>query len=390
MKKTSILLLLLLCLMIASDHSIAQTFEVGHTSINFYDSERDREVPTEIYYPTETEGEDVPVANGEHPVVIFGHGFLMSWDAYDNFWTALVPQGYILCFPTTEMSLLPNHEAFALDFSFIKEQMQIENGETSSLFLNAVAPETVFMGHSMGGGASCLAAANEADLTGLVNFAAAETNPSAISASQMITAPTLMYSGGDDCVTPPEDHQDPIYENLGTECKTIIEIIDGGHCYFANESFTCNLGEATCNFNLNITAEVQQAIAFTYLNLWLEYAVQGDEASFDTFNTALSEDNDILFMQSCGSNHIPVESEGLDLVVFPNPTESILQVNTTGTLTNTSKRYVIMNSQGQVVQEGSLTSNQLTLNLSHLPDGAYCIKTAQGNFASAARFIKIH
>ena len=35
------------------------------------------------------------------------------------FGLALVPEGYILCFPTTEMGFSPNHQFFADDLKFI-------------------------------------------------------------------------------------------------------------------------------------------------------------------------------------------------------------------------------------------------------------------------------
>jgi hypothetical protein len=125
----------------------------------------------------------------------------MSWESYENFWTELVPNGYLICFPTTEMTLTPSHENFGLDLKFAATQMQNENNDNSSLFFNSLAPKTGLLGHSMGGGASFLAAENNSIISTLVTFAAAETNPSAISASLNITVSTLIFSGDDDCVT---------------------------------------------------------------------------------------------------------------------------------------------------------------------------------------------
>ena len=69
-------LILVLCL-----SSPTLGYEVGHATITFTDPSRgNRGIPTEIYYPADAAGEDVPLASGleSFPVVTFGHGYLMS------------------------------------------------------------------------------------------------------------------------------------------------------------------------------------------------------------------------------------------------------------------------------------------------------------------------
>ena len=114
--------------------SYAQDYNLGHTTIEFYDEIRDRIIPTQIYYPSDQTGENVLISNSSFPVIVFGHGFLISWETYSNFWEELVPKGYIVCFPTTEMSFLPNHEEFGQDLKFVANKMiELEN-ENSSIF----------------------------------------------------------------------------------------------------------------------------------------------------------------------------------------------------------------------------------------------------------------
>ncbi|HRD40183.1 MAG TPA: hypothetical protein PLC65_16270, partial [Bacteroidia bacterium] len=77
----------------------AQTFPIGHMSINFKDASRTggyaiagginitgsgRDVGAEVYYPATVAGNNQPVANGVFPVVVIGHGFVMDWSSYDN------------------------------------------------------------------------------------------------------------------------------------------------------------------------------------------------------------------------------------------------------------------------------------------------------------------
>ena len=94
--------------------------QIGHTTITFADPSRTggfgsgggtgRQIQTEIYYPAATTGDDVPITGSNYPVIVFGHGFVMVWSAYQNIWEALVPQGYIVAFPRTEGGLPPSHQ----------------------------------------------------------------------------------------------------------------------------------------------------------------------------------------------------------------------------------------------------------------------------------------
>lgn len=219
---------ILLSFLIISTKILAQSYEIGHTTVQFYDDERSRNVETEIYYPANTSGEDVQIESGGFPVIVFGHGFLIGYEAYQSFWDELVPIGYVLCFPTTEMGISPSHESFALDLKFTADQMQIENNDNSSMFFNALSSNIGLMGHSMGGGASFLAAENNPSISSLITFAPAETNPSAITAAANISSSALIFSGEDDCISPPVENQVPMFNNLNSDCKTHINIINGG------------------------------------------------------------------------------------------------------------------------------------------------------------------
>tara|TARA_B110000444_G_scaffold255234_1_gene289191 strand:+ start:165 stop:1211 length:1047 start_codon:yes stop_codon:yes gene_type:complete len=299
---------LFLILLFLSSNLLAQNFNIGHTSIDFYDNTRSRVVSTEIYYPSEINGDDTSISTGNFPVIVFGHGFLISWDTYENFWISLVSEGYILCFPTTEMGFTPNHQFFAEDLRFVSSQMQIESLNSSSIFYNSILPKTAIMGHSMGGGASFLAAENNLNITTLINFAAAETSPSAILAAPNITIPSLIFSADDDCVSPPLSNQNIMFNNLNSICKTQINIINGGHCYFANENILCSLGESSCNSNLSITREEQQSVTNDFLKIWLSFYLKSNQNSFSVFNDSLQGSNRITFSQFCNVTKIDEQS----------------------------------------------------------------------------------
>ena len=164
--------------------------QIGHTTVTFTDVSRgNRQIPTEIYYPATSAGNNTPISPGIFPLIVCGHGFVMVWSAYQNIWTDLVPEGYIVAFPTTESGFAPVHSDFGLDMKFLVTEIQ-NNGAGTSVPSSSVGNTSAIMGHSMGGGSSFLAAANNTSISTMVSFAAANTNPSSITAAQQVSVPT--------------------------------------------------------------------------------------------------------------------------------------------------------------------------------------------------------
>ncbi|MDA7501754.1 hypothetical protein N8482_00605 [Chitinophagales bacterium] len=252
----------------------AQNYEVGTVSYQFSDPDRgDRTIGLEVFYPTE----NGDIAEGEFPLIVFGHGFAMGYDAYENWWNELVPHGYIMAFPTTEGGLFTvSHGDFASDISFCVEQLKTLGEQQEELLHNHLSAKAAAIGHSMGGGASFLAAGNSANIDCLVGLAPAETDPSAIAAASNVNVPTLILSGSGDAVTPPAEHHLPIFEALPEIEKTYITIDGGAHCYFANTSFTCDFGEGAVGGNITIDRESQQAITFDLLLPYLAFHLKSD------------------------------------------------------------------------------------------------------------------
>lgn len=65
--------------------------------------------------------------------------------------------------------------------------------------------------------------------SGLITFAASETNPSAITASGGVTCPSLTFSVENDWIAPPENNQIPIYDSLASSLKYYINILNESH-----------------------------------------------------------------------------------------------------------------------------------------------------------------
>jgi hypothetical protein len=327
------------CVVVAAS-APAPAYEIGHISAPFTDPDRgNRSVPTEIFYPAEAGGENAPIApppQGGFPVVSFGHGFLIPWDDYDFLWEGLVPAGYIVALPATEQGLLPSHLEFGRDLAFVVRRIRAAGDDPGSPFYASVSSAGAVSGHSMGGGASLLGAADDPSITAVANLAAAETNPSAIAAAAGITAPALLFSGSNDCVTPLESHQIPMYGALASDCKTRITLDGASHCQFAEYNFTCSLGEGGCP-SPTITRQEQHDLTLSLLGPWLGYVLEGDLWSWFEFRSLLDGTPGVAYEQACEPATVdePVASGDADearLVVSPaspNPFASRTRVSFT-------------------------------------------------------------
>lgn len=305
-------------------------FAIGHTTITFNDPARTggygsgggpgRQIQTEIYYPGISNGDDVAVVNGQFPIIVFGHGFAMTWSAYQNIWEELVPLGYVIAFPRTEGSIFPSpsHGDFGLDLVIVEEKLSALNANAASIFYNKLTDKSAIMGHSMGGGSSILAAANNANITTVIGLAPAETTPSAITQASQVTVPALIFTADQDFVTPSADHHLPIYNGLNAACKYYINILGGAHCYYANANLNCDFGESSSGGNITITREYQQEIMFSYLIPWLDMYLK-EKCARNVFEVDLLSDSDVTFLSACTN--------------FPNANFDLTITNNLGELT---------------------------------------------------------
>lgn len=312
MKKT---LLLLSAIFVLHVQLLAQ-FSIGHTTKTFNDATRTggfgsgggsgRQIQTEIYYPATSAGDNTPLQSGTFPLIVFGHGFVMSWDAYQNIIDHYVPLGYVLAFPRTEGGFSPSHNEFGLDLITVAQRMELEATTISSNLYQFYNGKKAVMGHSMGGGASFLAASQaNANFNIAVGLAPAETNPSAVTAAASISIPSLIFSGTADAVTPPQDHHIAIYNSLNAACKHLVNITGGAHCYFANSNFNCDLGEGSSGGNITITRAVQQSTTYTTLDPYLDFHLKGICPSWTVFTNTLQVGTGITSQTNC-SYQLPV------------------------------------------------------------------------------------
>ncbi len=302
-------------IVIAGQVALAQAYDVGNFQHTFTDPDRDdRQILTEIYYPLDLIKDNASIAEGEFPLLVFGHGFVMTWSAYENLWTHFVPNGYVMAFPRTETGFSPSHLDFGLDIAFLASAIQALAQDEGSEIFGGLNGKTAVMGHSMGGGASVLAAAENGAVHALLPLAPAETSPSAIAAAASVNVPALLFAGSADDVTPEDIHQIPIYEALNTQSKSYVSINGGGHCYFANFNLNCFIGESGSSGNISISREEQQAIVNDLATPWLDYFLKDNCAAWQLFQDSLDASPRITGMQESIIAQPEISQEGDSLI----------------------------------------------------------------------------
>lgn len=357
----------------------SQPFLVGHIQQTFVDASRgNRNITSEIYYPANVAGNNVALAAGQFPVLVFGHGFVMSWSSYDNLWNGIVPNGFIMVFPTTETSFAPSHLDFGKDLAFLIGAMKNEGLNSASPFYNSVAPTSAVMGHSMGGGAAFLAIQFDPTITAIATLAAAVTNPSSTTASSSITIPGLVISGGNDCVAPAPQNQLLMYDSLASSCKSFVSIDGGSHCQFANYNFFCSTGEATCSPQPAITASAQNTTTLDALIPWLNFYLLNSCAAGNQFQNFISSGLGISSRQNCSLLCTNVsENEVMNFNLFPNPIQQNQNIKLSRNFNHST--IEIYNSYGAITfQRNDFTGNEIQLN-HNFGVGIYFLKISNNN-----------
>lgn len=321
--------------------AIAQNFPIGSRTITFNDPSRTggfgsgggpgRQIQTEIYYPATSAGSNTTVANGKFPVIVFGHGFAMTWDAYQPVYDSLARIGYIVALPRTEGSLIPapSHLDFGKDLALVLNKMLAFDTTAASPFFGKLNGRGAIGGHSMGGGATFLAAPYTNKANCYFTFAAAETNPKASTAAKTATQPHLLLGGTYDCVAPINTNQQLMYDSLGSACKTFVAITRAYHCQFSANNFNCTTGEGTCFTSGGMTRDSQLLMVRFYLHPYLNYYLKGDCNEGVKFKDRLANPHKATVQQNCVLN-IPLPASISGDSEFCNGSNATLNANPAG------------------------------------------------------------
>lgn len=291
-------------------------YGIGHVSLSFDGSPGSRgEIPVDVFYPAGEEGENRPFASGRFPLVVFGHGYGMQTLDYAYIWETLVPAGYVFAISDrlSDETVL-DLEEYALDLRFVLARLQEEGEDPASVFFGHVDSSSALMGHSAGGGASVMAAAdmqsgNEpglrtvlllAPLGSLLPPVAGVRQPAA--AADGVDVPVLVLEGEKDCTTPPGLHSRLIFESLSAGSSSyLVSLPLGDHCGFSDENGpttrTCGLAEiGLCNplfpfFNIQgetLGSVEQTRVVGALVKPWLDRYLREDPGERDLFEESLS------------------------------------------------------------------------------------------------------
>jgi predicted dienelactone hydrolase len=306
-------------LMMMSLFAFAQ-YQVGQKVITYTDPDRDnREIETYVFYPSATGGVDAAIASGEFPAIVFGHGTAMAdVELYQYLWDALPAAGYICLVPTTEGGSppfsAPYHEPFGLDLKFINLQIKAEGNNSSSFFYNHVAEKTAIMGHSLGGKATLIAAANNSEITTIITLCAALGDPPFPYSSNgydvinnslpYITVPSLVVDTEFDCVVPDDEGHQMTYDLIPADCKTYVKILGGGHCYMASsDASSCETTEGwlggNCEGDFTITREDQNQTVLDIILPYFEYTLKNVSIAEDEFLAYISSSPEVTYLRDC-------------------------------------------------------------------------------------------
>lgn len=232
-------------------------------------------------------GDDQPPA--PPPVAVLAHATMAPWTAYLDLADHLAGRGWLVALPTTEMSLPADQADLAADMTLLAGALRSGHAALPPDLPVPHPGPWAALGHSVGGGAAVLAAAADPDVGVLAVMAPQEVaRPSMIAAAPAVTAPALVLAGELDCVTPPADHQWPLYLQLASPRRALVVLRGGGHCGFAAEPEPCVSGEAGCPPVMD--SGHQRSLSRDLLAPWLDWMMRGDAAAGVAFLTAADDD----------------------------------------------------------------------------------------------------
>lgn len=166
------------------------------------------------------------------------------------------------------------------------DTLSAENTRSGSALMGKLdTSKKAVMGHSMGGGASLIAAAAHAELKASIPFTpwsggfapctGGSTGPTTFNT---ITVPTLVIAGLNDAIAPENTHAYPFFTSIASGTpKAYMEFTAGGH-------------NAANNGNTNIAMNSKYAVA------WLKLYMDGDER-YRTFIEGAEHDKDVAAMK---------------------------------------------------------------------------------------------
>lgn len=250
----------------ADDLSTPGPYQAGNSTV-IVSRPDDSTFEALLYYPALAEGLDAPPDPSGAPYagISFGHGWVQPPERYESTFRHLATRGFVVIATRSGLELFPSHAEYAADMSLCLTALESLNSGGSALAGLIDVNAFGLSGHSMGGGASILAAAADARVRVVANLAAAETNPSAIAAMGTIDRPVLLICGSEDAIVPPGLHGQRMYDQ-GRGPRQLPLILGGSHCGFMDrDAIVCDSGSLGREQQLEVTRRLLTTIFSLYL-----------------------------------------------------------------------------------------------------------------------------
>ena len=232
----------------------------------------------QLFYPATVEGDDTPLdsSGGPYPAITFGHGFVQQVLQYEPTLRHLASHGYVVMATNSQLTLAPDHAEYAKELSYTLDFLTGENTDGGSeLFGQIDIARYGASGHSMGSGASILAAASDPQIRAVANLAASETDPSAIAAMADVDVPISLITGTADTIVPTVTNGQLMFD-AGTAPKQLPQILGGSHCGFQDLSVPLFCDTATIPLADQLALTRRELTAFFDLYLKEDQSVWRD------------------------------------------------------------------------------------------------------------------
>ena len=350
-------------------NSNAQEWLIGNKHMMFTDPSRgNRQIDTRIYYPADVAGPNQPLgspSNKPFPVIVFGHDQGIAYNHYAYLWNDLAAKGFIVVLPKTEMGPVMNVVEFAKDMAFIVDQFEAMDVTPGTWMYQRYINRACVMGHGIGGSAATFAVQYSANITVMVSLAATETSPSAINAASLVTVPSVVVGGGEDCNSPIATHQMPMFDNIDSQCKYFVNLLEATHCHFAQNNNVCLINLQTCYGSPNSVVSTNWNTNYLLVS-FLRYYLKYNAPALEKFEWKLtSKPQDWSAVMACNvvtsprlsNDELMMDDDSpVSVMVYPNPVKQGNTLNLTVRSAESMKgKVIITDLMGKMVASQELS-----------------------------------
>jgi len=242
-------------------------------------------VTARVYYPATLQGLNRPVdpSGGTYPIVTFAPGFSTAPTAYASTMRHLATHGYIAIVTSSQSATFdPNRLQYVADVRGTIDYLIAENARAASPFFGRVDTTKVgASGHSLGGGISIVAAAEDPRILASATFAAASLRdagplgpappPYADVKVADLNIPVSLINGSLDGLIPVATNGQVIYD-AASGPRLLPSLIGGYHGGFWDPPVSFDEGTVTQAENLTFA----RAELLSFFDLYLK----GDQAAW--------------------------------------------------------------------------------------------------------------